>query len=337
MSSSRKRGTAKCKSRYTNAASVNIQFNEDGIAIGPNRADFMSSVGLEFRNNIPYHLPAKDVEKKLYDDVWTKIKKYWDSFAAKALTEEYEEKSRKAKISAHKNVEPARVGRRGMNGFMDVWEDRWGQLLSKYDLLSDIQDERSKIYTTGRAQLNLVTNLYQLGPHQSSESVLTGRLKELANGSYYEVGKYVVTEVVGNGWEHGGRSRLVSSVIGISTQKRKKTKEVEILQEEINALQQHHDQDATEPGPSTGRRGNTCASDRSYNDLPLIETMTLGECEKVCKSNCSCTAYTNSNTSGTGSGCLLWFGDLIDIRTFAETGDTLYIRMPPSELGKSKQ
>ncbi|KAI3675472.1 hypothetical protein L1987_85062 [Smallanthus sonchifolius] len=67
------------------------------------------------------------------------------------------------------------------------------------------------------------------------------------------------------------------------------------------------------------------------------QTMTLGECEKVCKRNCSCTAYTNSNSSGTGSGCLLWFRDLIDIRTFAETGDTLYIRMPPSELGKSKQ
>ncbi|KAJ0500903.1 putative non-specific serine/threonine protein kinase [Helianthus annuus] len=49
-------------------------------------------------------------------------------------------------------------------------------------------------------------------------------------------------------------------------------------------------------------------------------------------SNCSCTAYTNSNISGAGSGCLLWFGDLIDIRMFSENGDTLYIRMPPSEL-----
>ncbi|KAJ0869926.1 putative protein kinase RLK-Pelle-DLSV family [Helianthus annuus] len=62
------------------------------------------------------------------------------------------------------------------------------------------------------------------------------------------------------------------------------------------------------------------------------QTMTLRECEKKCKSNCSCTAYTNSNISGTGSGCLLWFGDLIDIRTYSENGDTLYIRMPPSEL-----
>ncbi|KAI3809971.1 hypothetical protein L1987_19576 [Smallanthus sonchifolius] len=63
------------------------------------------------------------------------------------------------------------------------------------------------------------------------------------------------------------------------------------------------------------------------------QTMTLAECEKKCKRNCSCTAYTNSNKSGTGSGCLLWFGGLIDIRTFAENGDTLYIRMSASELG----
>ncbi|KAJ0874425.1 putative protein kinase RLK-Pelle-DLSV family [Helianthus annuus] len=66
------------------------------------------------------------------------------------------------------------------------------------------------------------------------------------------------------------------------------------------------------------------------------QTMTLVDCEKMCKSNCSCTAYTNSNISVTGSGCLLWFGELIDIRTFAENGDSLYIRMPPSELGTPK-
>ncbi|KAJ0684553.1 putative protein kinase RLK-Pelle-DLSV family [Helianthus annuus] len=63
------------------------------------------------------------------------------------------------------------------------------------------------------------------------------------------------------------------------------------------------------------------------------QTMTLVECEKMCKSNCSCTAYTYSNISGTGSGCLLWFGGLIDIRTFDGNGDTLYIRLSASELG----
>ncbi|KAI7737795.1 hypothetical protein M8C21_011970, partial [Ambrosia artemisiifolia] len=65
------------------------------------------------------------------------------------------------------------------------------------------------------------------------------------------------------------------------------------------------------------------------------QTMTLVECEKMCKSNCSCTAYANSNISGTGSGCFLWFGSLNDIRTIAEDGDTIYIRQSSSELVRS--
>ncbi|KAI8003158.1 G-type lectin S-receptor-like serine/threonine-protein kinase SD1-1 [Camellia lanceoleosa] len=35
-----------------------------------------------------------------------------------------------------------------------------------------------------------------------------------------------------------------------------------------------------------------------------------------CLKNCSCTAYANSDVAGGGSGCLLWYGDLIDIRSF---------------------
>ncbi|KAM0063304.1 putative protein kinase RLK-Pelle-DLSV family [Helianthus debilis subsp. tardiflorus] len=61
-------------------------------------------------------------------------------------------------------------------------------------------------------------------------------------------------------------------------------------------------------------------------------TMTLVECQQMCKSNCSCTAYANSNISGSGSGCFLWFGGLIDIRTIANDGDTIYIRLSASEL-----
>ncbi|KAI3753819.1 hypothetical protein L2E82_25883 [Cichorium intybus] len=62
------------------------------------------------------------------------------------------------------------------------------------------------------------------------------------------------------------------------------------------------------------------------------QTWTLDECERVCKNDCSCTAYTHSDITGSGSGCVLWFGDLTDIRTFPENGDDLYIRLPPSEL-----
>ncbi|RVW37238.1 G-type lectin S-receptor-like serine/threonine-protein kinase [Vitis vinifera] len=49
--------------------------------------------------------------------------------------------------------------------------------------------------------------------------------------------------------------------------------------------------------------------------------------------NCSCTAYANSDIRGGGSGCLLWFGDLIDIRDFTQNGQEFYVRMAASELG----
>jgi len=67
----------------------------------------------------------------------------------------------------------------------------------------------------------------------------------------------------------------------------------------------------------------------------LNVSMSLEECREKCFSNCSCMAYTNSNISGKGSGCVMWFGDLIDIRQFENNGQDLYIRMFGSELGKS--
>ncbi|KAL6313969.1 hypothetical protein AAG906_011699 [Vitis piasezkii] len=67
------------------------------------------------------------------------------------------------------------------------------------------------------------------------------------------------------------------------------------------------------------------------------ESMNLEECASMCLRDCSCTAYTNSNISGGGSGCLLWFGDLIDIKELAENGQDFYIRMAASELDASSK
>ncbi|KAF7112201.1 hypothetical protein RHSIM_RhsimUnG0255500 [Rhododendron simsii] len=61
-------------------------------------------------------------------------------------------------------------------------------------------------------------------------------------------------------------------------------------------------------------------------------TMSLEECQRVCLEKCNCTAYTSLDIRGGGSGCLLWFGDLIDIREYHENGQDLYIRMAASEL-----
>ncbi|KAL4654747.1 hypothetical protein ACB092_01G402400 [Castanea dentata] len=82
-----------------------------------------------------------------------------------------------------------------------------------------------------------------------------------------------------------------------------------------------------------------------FVDLKLPDTtyswvnkrMSLKECRVKCLKNCSCMAYTNSDISGGGSGCTIWFGDLMDIRQFpAGGGQDLYIRMSASELLEEK-
>ncbi|KAL2943976.1 hypothetical protein RDABS01_032323 [Bienertia sinuspersici] len=60
--------------------------------------------------------------------------------------------------------------------------------------------------------------------------------------------------------------------------------------------------------------------------------LSLKECERLCHQNCSCTAYANSDIRNGGSGCLLWFDKLIDIRVYSTEGEDLYVRLPASEL-----
>ncbi|KAJ9671828.1 hypothetical protein PVL29_025503 [Vitis rotundifolia] len=79
-----------------------------------------------------------------------------------------------------------------------------------------------------------------------------------------------------------------------------------------------------------------------YSGIKLPDTrnswfnvsMDLKECAAACLKNCSCTAYANSDISEGGSGCLLWFGDLIHIRDLTENGQELSIRLAASELGE---
>ncbi|TKY66608.1 G-type lectin S-receptor serine/threonine-protein kinase [Spatholobus suberectus] len=62
------------------------------------------------------------------------------------------------------------------------------------------------------------------------------------------------------------------------------------------------------------------------------KTMNLEECQRSCLKNCSCSAYANLDIRDGGSGCLLWFEDLVDMRRFSQWGQDLYIRVPASEL-----
>ncbi|GAY52957.1 hypothetical protein CUMW_145960 [Citrus unshiu] len=73
-------------------------------------------------------------------------------------------------------------------------------------------------------------------------------------------------------------------------------------------------------------------------DVSLNESMNLKECEAECLKNCTCRAYANSKVTGGGSGWLMWFGDLIDIRkiTGYNNGQPIYVRVPDSEPGDKK-
>ncbi|EXC10165.1 G-type lectin S-receptor-like serine/threonine-protein kinase [Morus notabilis] len=50
------------------------------------------------------------------------------------------------------------------------------------------------------------------------------------------------------------------------------------------------------------------------------------ECRDICINNCSCMAY--------GNGCVVWYGDLIDISTIRTGGHDLFIRLSLQEIAK---
>ncbi|CAA2975654.1 G-type lectin S-receptor-like serine threonine-kinase At4g27290 isoform X1 [Olea europaea subsp. europaea] len=67
----------------------------------------------------------------------------------------------------------------------------------------------------------------------------------------------------------------------------------------------------------------------------LNKSMSLKECQAECLKNCSCMAYANSDIREGGSGCFMWFGDLIDIQEFSERKERyIYMRMAAAELSK---
>ncbi|KAF8052888.1 hypothetical protein N665_1494s0003 [Sinapis alba] len=56
------------------------------------------------------------------------------------------------------------------------------------------------------------------------------------------------------------------------------------------------------------------------------------ECEARCLKDCNCTAFANTDIRNGGTGCVIWTGDLLDIRNFAEGGQDLYVRLAAADL-----
>ncbi|XP_042039074.1 G-type lectin S-receptor-like serine/threonine-protein kinase At4g27290 [Salvia splendens] len=84
-----------------------------------------------------------------------------------------------------------------------------------------------------------------------------------------------------------------------------------------------------------------------YSGIKLPDTqlswfnasLSLRECNQVCSKNCSCMAYASLDISRGQNGCLLWFGDLVNIRDMSPgPGHDIYIRLAASESrGKKRQ
>lgn len=72
-------------------------------------------------------------------------------------------------------------------------------------------------------------------------------------------------------------------------------------------------------------------------DFWMNTSMSLQDCRDRCLGNCSCSAYSNTDIRGKGSGCLLWFGDLIDMRQLNEfsSNQNVFIRVLASDLGNA--
>ncbi|GMY37023.1 G-type lectin S-receptor-like serine/threonine-protein kinase RKS1 [Fagus crenata] len=70
----------------------------------------------------------------------------------------------------------------------------------------------------------------------------------------------------------------------------------------------------------------------SSNATWMEMSMSYSECEQACLNNCSCTAFTSMNIDGKGTGCLAWYGELMDILENSEKLWVLNVRVDANEL-----
>ncbi|XXG69575.1 hypothetical protein AAC387_Pa06g2400 [Persea americana] len=63
--------------------------------------------------------------------------------------------------------------------------------------------------------------------------------------------------------------------------------------------------------------------------------LSLEACKEECLKNCNCTAYASADISEGDRGCLMWDGELVDLKVFSDGGQDIYTRVAASELDGS--
>ncbi|KAM7256573.1 hypothetical protein ACFE04_012314 [Oxalis oulophora] len=64
-------------------------------------------------------------------------------------------------------------------------------------------------------------------------------------------------------------------------------------------------------------------------------SINLVECRRLCLNKCNCTAYGSLDVREGGSGCLQWFGDLTDMKSFPSSEQNIYVRLAASDIAAS--
>ncbi|THG01337.1 hypothetical protein TEA_009407 [Camellia sinensis var. sinensis] len=95
-------------------------------------------------------------------------------------------------------------------------------------------------------------------------------------------------------------------------------------------------------GGCVRRTPMNCSAPQGFRKLPGLKLpdslyfsvnmtkMSLVDCEEACLRNCTCVAFALTSVSG----CMVWFGELLDMKEFSEYGQDLYLRMAASDLAR---
>nr|CAD1832144.1 unnamed protein product [Ananas comosus var. bracteatus] len=67
------------------------------------------------------------------------------------------------------------------------------------------------------------------------------------------------------------------------------------------------------------------------HNATVDQSINLDRCGNKCAGNCSCMAYASADIREGGSGCVMWSGELTDLR-YIDGGQDLYIKVAKSEL-----